>query len=542
MYRKYILLCRNQTKYILEGASLLVISGIITLKLPFLLNDTMDVLFDINRENVNVFVKLFLIYIVLFLVQNVIDYVSTMLFKRIGNENAKQVSAELADRIINSEKKVPEQITLKNIFVVLSQDVFNLGETGILLAYRFIYLIVNIIALLFYMFKTNYAMALIVALIFGGLILFQNKCNYGLKSVIENGRKVSGDFYYTTTVLVENHEEHFRNGADKYVISRFITNLEKVLNQKFNLKKKMCDMQLGNSVFIAGNMIAIFLLGSFFVIRGNITLSQLMTFNMFSNSFGGFLSQLPAIFAEKKEFDISCKRVIDAFKMPRYEKHEYNNESEMERLDDISLENVCFSYSENEVLSNFSLKLKRGNIYGITGGNGSGKSTLLGILNGDLDLKSGDIKINDYQADLHKYKLLFKNYISTYSSNPLVYNDSILNNIELDEKMRFEDINNVMKILNMQNWIESLEKKLGTEINELKENLSDGQKQKICLARFLLRTKQIIIMDEMEKHIDIDTKKNVMEYLNKVKNNHIVILVSHDEYIQKRCDKIIEIG
>jgi len=291
----------------------------------------------------------------------------------------------------------------------------------------------------------------------------------------------------------------------------------------------------------------VFLVGSRLIISGVITLSSLMTFNIYSGIFGSYLVQLPDLFAAIKGFDTSYFRVLKVVNLECYSEDQNLNYKDIHEIKSIQASDLDFKYEKSgeKVIDDFNAKFNKGKMYCICGENGSGKSTLMSILMGEYPTQKGQLLLNDRPINLFKTKLKLDEYVSNFSSNAVMFHDTILANITFNREVNRDEMNRIIELAKMfgiHDWIMSLDYQYETMVNDRNDNLSDGQRQKIALIRSLIQDYDVLMLDEMEKHLDHQSKKNMVKYLSKLKNDKLIIFISHDDYIQSMSDCLIQIG
>ena len=211
-------------------------------------------------------------------------------------------------------------------------------------------------------------------------------------------------------------------------------------------------------------------------------------------------------------------------------------ENEQERVEKIEFENVSFSYNKNKyIIDNFSNVFESGKKYLIRGQNGSGKSTILKLLFGELENYSGNIRING--KNIKDYPDISKNLVYV-EQNSFLFNENIVSNITLFKN--FED-NLIYDILNKVNLDKKLIENRNENLNELNLSISGGEKQKIIIARALLRNSNFLVFDEAMSNID----KNSISIIEKMilsDENLGFINISHNysEENVKMYDYILE--
>ena len=207
----------------------------------------------------------------------------------------------------------------------------------------------------------------------------------------------------------------------------------------------------------------------------------------------------------------------------------------------IDVENVNFAYCEEQILSDVSLSVKKGEILGIHGRSGSGKSTLLKLLMRFYDPKSGSIKINGETLPNINTRSLRDN-MAYITQQTYIFNETIEENIRLARRdATLEEIMEAAKKASIHDFILSLPEGYQTKITELGGNLSDGEKQRIGIARAFLHNAPVILLDEPTSNLDSLNEAMILKSLLNVKAEKLIILVSHRQSTMAICDQVIGI-
>ena len=206
----------------------------------------------------------------------------------------------------------------------------------------------------------------------------------------------------------------------------------------------------------------------------------------------------------------------------------------------INFENVSFKYEDdgNEVISNINFKINKGEKIGIIGGTGSGKTTLIKLIERFYDVTSGELlykghDIKDYDLDkLHQE-------ISLVNQRSVLFNGTIKSNILIGKKdATDEEIINALKSSEAYKFVKEYSDFIDHEVYENGKNFSGGQKQRLSLARALIKDSELLILDDSTSALDYLTDKNVRENINKMKDLTVIFISQRTSSIQ-HCDKII---
>ena len=214
---------------------------------------------------------------------------------------------------------------------------------------------------------------------------------------------------------------------------------------------------------------------------------------------------------------------------------------DLKEVSRIDVENVNFAYGEEQILSDVSLSVKKGEILGIHGRSGSGKSTLLKLLMRFYDPKSGSIKINgEILPNINTRSL--RDNMAYITQQTYIFNETIEENIRLARRdATLDEIMEAAKKASIHDFILSLPEGYQTKMTELGGNLSDGEKQRIGIARAFLHNAPIILLDEPTSNLDSLNEAMILKSLLNVKAEKLIILVSHRQSTMAICDQVIGI-
>jgi len=218
--------------------------------------------------------------------------------------------------------------------------------------------------------------------------------------------------------------------------------------------------------------------------------------------------------------------------------------------DCIEFKNVSFSYEDKMILEDINLKIEKGKTVALVGSSGAGKSTLVDLVPRFHDTVKGEllidgINIKDYS--LHS----LRSQMGIVTQEPILFNDTIANNISLGmEHAPQEEIITAAKIANANQFILQKENGYETTIGERGNKLSGGEKQRVTIARAVLKNPPILILDEATSSLDTESEKLVQDAINNLMNNRTSIVIAHrlstirhaDEIIVLQKGKIVERG
>ena len=204
----------------------------------------------------------------------------------------------------------------------------------------------------------------------------------------------------------------------------------------------------------------------------------------------------------------------------------------------IVLENMTFKYHDQIILKNVNFEILKNQTVGLLGESGSGKSTLANIIAYLLFPTEGSVYVENDKGSRISLKNLQKK-ISYVPQNIFILEDNIKNNIILDNEFDQDLFNNVLKDVELLEYVNKLSNKYDTLIGERGNNISGGQKQRIGLARALYSKPQILILDEASNALDEKTEKSIFKTLHALSGKMTILIITHKESNLFFCDKIL---
>ena len=209
------------------------------------------------------------------------------------------------------------------------------------------------------------------------------------------------------------------------------------------------------------------------------------------------------------------------------------------KSNEIEFKNVSFSYGKGEALKGISVALKPNTLTAIIGPSGSGKTTFCKLIPRFYDVSEGEILIGGAKITNISTEELMKN-ISMVFQNVYLFEDTIMNNIRLAKpNASDEDIISAAKKARCHDFIKSLQKGYETKIGEAGSTLSGGEKQRIAIARAILKDAPIVILDEFTSALDVENERNILQAIDNLVQNKTVIMIAHRLETVRKADNII---
>jgi len=277
-------------------------------------------------------------------------------------------------------------------------------------------------------------------------------------------------------------------------------------------------------------------IGGIMLLNGKITISVYILFLLMSTI---FLNSLKTLFELSESLSFLLKgmeKIIEIFN----EKEQKSGDISFPEhfSESLKYENVTFAYNKAKVINNFTLTIRAGTTTALVGPSGAGKTTI-GLLAGRFwDIDEGKITIDGTDIKDISYESLMDN-ISFVFQDTFMLHDTIYENIIMGKNYTREEVENAAKKAQIHDFIMSLPDRYETKIGEGGVKLSGGEKQRISIARAILKNTPIVILDEVTSYSDIENEAKIQSALKTLLKGKTALIIAHRLYTIKNADNIV---
>ncbi len=247
---------------------------------------------------------------------------------------------------------------------------------------------------------------------------------------------------------------------------------------------------------------------------------------------------LTSSFYSIKKGNAASKRVFEIINL-KDEVNVKGSKKKIKNFDYLEFKDVHFSHDNNKVLNGTSFRINKGENIAIVGYSGSGKTTICDLINRLYNFDSGEIYIN--KEKLSKYEIRsVREFFGSVDQVPFLFNDTIFNNIFLGNlNAKNNDVIKAAKDSYSYNFIKKLPEKFNFNVGDKGNNLSQGEKQRICIARTLIQNPEFLILDEATSSLDADSTEYVNLAIQNIMKDRTCLIITHNLNTIKNCDKIL---
>ena len=505
--------------------SLLVAAS--TSSIAWLLDPAIDKIF-IQKDQSLLIIIPFLI-IIAFTTKGVSLYLAKVIMINVGEDIKKKLQFDMLNTLISADTQSIDEKHTGKFISNLTYDVLHITQllsNGILNLFKDS---LTLIGLLTVMFLQNWKLSLIAIILIPIASTAARSLGKRMGKVTTEAQEKSSFLTKYLVELFKNHrltkifqkEKYESNRADNYL------NQLKEKNKKIGhvivrispIMEVLTGVMIAILIFYSGKLIAV----------GELSVNNFFSFlaaMMLAYQPVRSLSTLNVILNQGLSAASRILSVIDTKKLIK--NPENAKEINVEKAN-IKFKDVIFSYnkSDGEVLKNVNLEFEGGKMTSLVGHSGSGKSTILNLIPRFYDCGSGDISVDDQSIYDVTLNSLRKN-ISLVSQETTLFDDTIKNNIKyanLDASD--EEILRAAKLSHCDEFINNLPEKYETLIGEDGVRLSGGEKQRISIARAMLKKSSIILLDEATSSLDSETETKIQDALKILTKDRTTIVIAH---------------
>ena len=467
--------------------------------------------------------------ILAFATKGISMYLAKVIMIRVAHDVQKNIQSDMLNSLVKADTKLIDKKHSGKFISNLTFDVSlitNLVSTGLLNLTKDTLTLIGLLGVMFYQ---NWKLTLIALIMIPLASFFARNLGKRMGKVTTELQEKAGDLTIYLFEIFKNHKliKIFQkeNYEDKRS-DKFLNELkEKSIKTNIVLVRASPIMETLTGIMIAG---LIFYSGKL-IISNEIAI----------NNFFSFLAAMMLAYQPVRSLatlNISINQSLSASKrvLPiidhKNEIFEKNLDQELKIVQgDIDFKNVNFKYDtkEDSALNLINLKIKGGKMTSLVGYSGAGKSTILNLIPRYYDCNSGDILIDKQSIYKSKLSSLRKN-ISLVSQDVTLFDDTIKNNIAYADLNASEDeIKKVAKLSFADNFIQKLPDKYDTLIGENGLRLSGGEKQRISIARAMLKKSKIILLDEATSSLDAETENKIQQALSILIKDRTAVVIAH---------------
>ncbi len=518
-----------------------LVGSLIQLIFPFLTQSIVDV--GINTQDINFIYLILAAQMMLFISRMTVDFIRSWILLHISTRINISIISDFLIKLmkmpigffdtkmigdllqrIGDHHRIERFLTSQSLNVIFS--VFNIVIFSIVLV------IYNLGIFLVFLFGS--------VLYIGWIFLFLRKrreLDYKrFAQLSDNQSKLIQLINGMQEIKLNNYERQKRWEWERIQARLFKVNVNGLSLQQY---------QQAGSVFINETKnIVITVLAATSVVHGNMTLGMMLAVQYIIGQMNSPLDQMIEFMQVSQDAKISLERLAEIHGSKDEEQYQEGKLTSLPASADIRISDLVFQYEgphSPKVLNAINLVIPQGKVTAIVGTSGSGKTTLVKLILGFYPPVSGSIKIGD--AELSAYEQhWWRAKCGAVMQDGFIFSDTIANNIAVgDEEPDKDRLGYAVRMANIQEFIETLPLNYNTKIGPEGVGLSQGQKQRILIARAIYKNPEYIFFDEATNSLDANNEKVILENLDEFFNGKTVVVVAHRLSTVRNAHQIVVI-
>ena len=496
-----------------------------TALIAYLLDPAIEKIFIEKNERLMILIPIAILFA--FTIKGTSLYFAKYLLIQVGGEVQKVLQLQIMQSILKSNV---EKVNKKHSGKFLSHISYDAGLVKKLVTDTILLFskdTLTLLALIGVMFYQNWKLALFAIIMIPLASVAAKSLGKRVGKVTTQSQEVSGFLNSFFIEIIKNHKiikifqnENYENSRLSKIINSFkekVVKIEIVMTRATPIMETLTGLMIGGLIYYSGNLI----------IQGELEL----------NNFFSFLAAMMLAYQPVRTLatlNMGIHQGLSAAKriMPIIEDDNEDKKSHKDleiKKGDINFDNVSFKYSESlqNILQKINLNIKSGEMTALVGHSGAGKSTILNLIPRFYEPISGKIFIDNQAINEYSLRSL-RNNISLVSQDVSLFDDTIKNNIRYSKLTASdEEITEAAKLSNCDEFIKKLPDGYDTIIGENGIRLSGGEKQRLSIARAILKKSKIILLDEATSSLDAETEDKIQKAINYLTKNKTTIVIAH---------------
>lgn len=516
----------------------LVVASLLQLVFPFLTQSIVDV--GIANQNIGFIYLVLIAQLMLFLSQTAVNVIQRWILLHLGTRvNVYLISdflvklmklpigffdtkmiGDLMQRI-KDHHRIESFLTSSTLSVVLSVFTF--------LVFSIVLLIYN--PLIFTVFILSSILYVVWVLLF---LKRRAEIDYKLFQELSNNQS-------SIIELIQGMQEIKLQNSERKRRQAWVNIQARVFNNNMKSLSIAQYQDVGAGFISQLKDILITIIAAKAVIDNQMTLGMMLAVQYIVGQLNGPLQQVIAFIRAAQDARISLERLGEIHNKKDEEEENENKVQTLPHSGDINIEGLSFKYNElNEhVLDDINLTIPKGKVTAIVGTSGSGKTTLVKLLLGFYQPTRGSIKIGGIHLNNISSEL-WRGRCGAVMQDGYIFSDNIANNIaESDDQVDSEKLVKAVRTANIESFVESLALGYNTQIGKSGEGLSQGQKQRVLIARAVYKDPDYLFFDEATNALDAKNEKIIVENLEQFFSGRTVVVVAHRLSTVRNADQII---
>ncbi len=527
--------------YLIMLFIVVIISTLINLLGPVLQGNAINA---INQGNMSKLTKTLILLFSVYVAIALIELVSNLLSAHLSQNMVRKMRKDTFDKLIYLPISYFDTHQHGDIMSKVTNDVDNISNTVSQSLTSLISGVITVIGALVIMLVYSPLLTLISLATLGLTFISTKILSKKMRKFFRIQRSLIGEINAQVEEMVVGHKTVKAFCKEQDVENEF----NEISNglRKYGFKAELFGGIMGPMMNVINNLsyLLVVAFGALFVTKGinGLEVGVIITFASLSRQFSRPINTIANLYTQIQTSIAAAERVFELLDTKPEINEGTKTINDLDKKQIIEFRDVNFAYVPGEmVLKHFNLTVKPGEKIALVGATGSGKTTIVNLLMRFYDVTSGEIMIGGINInDIEKHEL--RSLIAIVLQDTVLFKDTILNNIKYGRlNATKKEVVAASKLSNSNYFIDRLSNEYDTILTESGSNLSGGQRQLLSIARAVLASPKILILDEATSSVDTRTEKNIQDGLVALMKNRTSLIIAHRLSTIRDADKIVVI-
>ncbi len=477
--------------------------------------------------------------LILYLISALFTYIQGFIMTGISQKTTYKLRKEISEKINRLPISYFDKKTNGEVLSLVTNDVDTLSQNMDQSATQLITNTITVIGILIMMLSIDVLMTLIaLAIIPVSLILIGTIVKFSQKH-FKNQQDYLADINGTIEEMYSGQNVIKAFNAEENMLNKFNKQNDKLYESAW--KSQFLSGLMHPIMTFIGNLgyVLISIVGGYFTIKGRIEIGDIQSFITYTKNFTHPISQIAQISNMLQAMMAAAERIFEFLEEPEEENIEQAPIDLKNIKGSVEFKNVKFGYDENIIIKNFNAKIKPGQKVAIVGPTGAGKTTMVKLLMRFYNVNSGEILVDG--TNINKFeKKEFRRIFGMVLQDTWVFSGTIMENIRYGKlNATDEEVKNAAKSAHAHHFIKTLPEGYNMELNEDTNNISQGQKQLLTIARAILSDPKVLILDEATSSVDTRTEILIQKAMDELMKGRTTFIIAHRLSTIKNADMIL---
>lgn len=464
--------------------------------------------------------------VVVYIIHSICTFLQTKISAVLSQNIVKKMREDLFRHIVNLPVRYLDSNSHGDIMSRMTNDIENISTTVSQSLSSMFSGVLTIIGTVIMMTVLCPQLALLSCVTVILTVIATKFLSKAMKKFFTKRQVLLGNLNGTVEEMVTGYKSVVAYNRQKNVIKDFNSVSDELT--RVGIIAEILGGSMGPVMNVINNIsfVIIAAFGGYFAINHIISIGVISAFIVYAKQFGRPIDELAQIYGQIQTAIAGAERVFAVMDEPLEDKSGDKNMDKLEGV--IKFKDVNFSYTKDkQVLYDFNLEVKAGQKVALVGSTGSGKTTVVNLLMRFYDVDSGEILIDDVNIKEIDCATLRKN-TAIVLQDTVLFADTIKNNLKYsNEAATDEQMYAAAAMSNCDTMINKMPLKYDTELMAEGENISQGQRQLLSIARAFLAQPKILILDEATSNVDTRTEKHIQDAMLKLMENRTSLIIAH---------------